>query len=55
MKIKDLTEEDLETMGYDDIAYLILKESGKKMKINDFNIIQYNERKNVYFDKKHYY
>lgn len=25
------------------------------MKINDFNIIQYNERKNVYFDKKHYY
>lgn len=25
------------------------------MKINNFNIIQYNERKNVYFDKKHYY
>lgn len=25
------------------------------MKINDFNIIQYNERKNIYFDKKHYY
>lgn len=34
-KLKDYTKEELEVMGYDDIAYLILEESKKKMKIND--------------------
>src|SRR5574344_3036075 len=31
MKIKDLTKEELETMGYDDIAFLILSESKTKI------------------------
>lgn len=35
MKIKDLSKEELETMSYDDIAYLILSESGTKIKITD--------------------
>ena len=40
MKFKTVNKEDLETMPFDDIAYIILKEKGKKMKINDiFKII----------------
>ena len=40
MKFKTINKEDLETMSFDDIAYIILKEKGKKMKINDiFKII----------------
>ena len=40
MKFKTINKEDLETMPFDDIAYIILKEKGKKMKINDiFRII----------------
>ena len=35
MKLKELSKDELETMGYDEIACLILKESGKEMKIND--------------------
>ena len=35
MKLKDLSKEELELMGYDDIAYLILEDSKKKMKINE--------------------
>jgi len=35
MKLKDLSKEELETMSYDDIAYLILESSGKKTKITD--------------------
>lgn len=35
MKLKDLSKEELEAMSYDDIAYLILKEEGKKSKITD--------------------
>lgn len=35
MKIKDLTKEELEAMSYDDIAFKILTESKKKMKINE--------------------
>ena len=35
MKLKDISPEELELMGYDDIAALILEESGKKMKIFD--------------------
>ncbi len=39
MKLKYTTEE-LETMAYDDLAYMILKEKGKKMKTMDiFQII----------------
>ncbi len=33
MKLKDLTLDELECMGYDEIAYLILQESGKKEKL----------------------
>lgn len=34
MELKGLTKEELETMNYDDIAYLILNEEKEKMKIN---------------------
>lgn len=34
MKLKDLTKEEIEAMPYDDIAFMVLKESGKKSKIN---------------------
>ncbi len=33
MKLSELSVEELETMGYDEIAYLILTESGKKEKL----------------------
>ena len=40
MKFKTITNDELETLPFDDIAYIILKEKGKKMKINDiFKII----------------
>lgn len=35
MKLKDYKKEDLELMGYDDIAVLVLQEANKKMKITD--------------------
>lgn len=35
MKLKDIPKDELELMGYDDIAYIILEESNKKMKITD--------------------
>lgn len=35
MSIKDISKEELETMGYDEIAYLILEAAGKKMKLLD--------------------
>lgn len=35
MKLKDISQEELELMSYDDIAVLILEETGKKMKIYD--------------------
>lgn len=35
MKLKDLTNEELQTMAYDEIAYLILEETGKKIKLLD--------------------
>ncbi len=34
-KLKEYTKEELEVMGYDEIAYIILEEGKKKMKIND--------------------
>ena len=40
MKFKTVTKEELENLPFDDIAYIILKEKGKKMKIIDiFKII----------------
>ena len=35
MKLKQIPKEELELMGYDDIALLILQESGKKIKLRD--------------------
>lgn len=35
MNLKDMSKEELETMGYDEIACLILEEAGKKMKLLD--------------------
>ena len=35
MKLKDLTQAELEAMSYDDIAYLILSEEKKETKITD--------------------
>ncbi len=34
MRISDISKEELETMNYDDIAYIILNEEKEKMKIN---------------------
>jgi len=34
-RLKKMNKEELELMGYDDLAYLILEETNKKMKIND--------------------
>lgn len=34
MRISDISKEELETMNYDDIAYIILNEEKTKMKIN---------------------
>ena len=40
MKFKTISKEELELLPFDDIAYIILKEKGKKMKIQDiFKII----------------
>lgn len=35
MKLKDFSQEEIESMGYDDIAEIILQESGKKLKTID--------------------
>jgi len=35
MKITDLSKEELEIMPYDDIAFMVLTESNKKMKLTD--------------------
>ena len=35
MKLKGITEEQLETMSYDDVAYEVLKANGKKMSLSD--------------------
>ena len=35
MKLKDMSIEELEAMSYDDIALMVLTESGRKMKINE--------------------
>lgn len=35
MKLNEIPKEELELMGYDDIAVLVLQEHGKKMKLRD--------------------
>ena len=35
MKLKDLSKEELEAMSYADIAFMLLTESGKQLKINE--------------------
>lgn len=35
MKLKDISKEELESMNYDDIAFIILTEEKKQMKLND--------------------
>ena len=35
MKLSEIPKEELELMGYDDIAALVLQESGKKLKLQD--------------------
>ena len=35
MNLKGLSKEELETLGYDEIAYLVLADAGKKMKLLD--------------------
>ena len=35
MKLNEIPKEELELMGYDDIAFYVLQESGKKMKLQD--------------------
>ena len=40
MKLKTITKEEAENMSYDDLAYVILSEKGKKMKTVDiFKVI----------------
>ena len=35
MKLNEIPKEELELMGYDDIAFYVLQESGKKMRLQD--------------------
>ena len=35
MSLKELTKDEIESMSYDDLAYIILEENGKKMKLQD--------------------
>lgn len=35
MNLKEYTKEELDNMSYDDLAYIILQENGKKMKLMD--------------------
>lgn len=35
MKLSEISKEELELMGYDDLAFLILTDENKKMKINE--------------------
>ena len=36
MKLKDYKKEELENMGYDDLAVLVLEDAGKKLKKKKF-------------------
>ena len=35
MKLKSISKDEIESLQFDDLAYVILKEKGKKMKITD--------------------
>ena len=47
MNLKDMSKEELELMSYDDLAYLILQDEKKKMKI----IKKYNPEYKAYENK----
>lgn len=54
MRIENLTKEELENYSYDDLAYMILKQEGHKMKIHDLfsricKLLDLNEK--AYEDK----
>ena len=54
MKLKDLSKEELEAMSYDDIALMIITETGKQYKINELfkkvcDLLDLSEA--VYMDK----
>ena len=50
MKLKDIPKEELETMNYDDIAYIILNEEKKKMKINELSENIFEEKIADFFE-----
>ena len=62
MKIKTYTKEELKNMQYDDIAYIILKEKGKKMTTAeifkilcenlDLSQMEYENKSLNFFDRK---
>ena len=54
MKTLKLTAEEIEQMSYTDVANLILKENGKKMKIQDIfqNVIKVMDLPESYFESK---
>lgn len=54
MKIKDLTKDDLENMNYDDIAYLILNEEQKQLKINELfkKVCEILNKDNTFFENE---
>lgn len=54
MKTIKLTSEEIETMSYTDVAHLVLKENGKKMKIQDLfaKVIKLMKLPDSYFESK---
>jgi DNA-directed RNA polymerase subunit delta len=54
MKTLKLTSEEIEQMSYTDVANLVLKENGKKMKIQDLfsSVIKLMELPESYFENK---
>lgn len=54
MKTIKLTSEEIEQMSYTDVAHLVLKENGKKMKIQDLfaRVIKLMQLPDDYFESK---
>lgn len=54
MKTIKLTPEEIEQMSYTDVAHLVLKENGKKMKIQDLfdKVIKLMQLPDTYFESK---
>ena len=46
MSLKDITKEEIETMGYDEIAYIILEEAGKMNSTGQYFIFIPNKAEN---------